>query len=50
MTGLTAVLKVTKAFRAKLRKAKRVTAYLVVVCQDASGAAPSAKRKLVLKR
>ena len=45
-----ALLKVTKAFRAKLRKAKKITAYLVVVCEDGSGAAPSATRKLVLKR
>jgi Ca2+-binding RTX toxin-like protein len=45
-----AVLKVTKAFRTKLRKAKKLTAYLVVVCQDGSGAAPTANRKLVLKR
>lgn len=45
-----AVLKVTKAYRKKLRRAKKVTAYLVVVCSDGAGANPSATRKVILKR
>ncbi len=45
-----ATLKLSKTYRAKLRRARSVTAYLVLVCTDASGAAPSVTRKLVLKR
>ncbi len=45
-----ATLKLKSTYRKKLRKAKSVTAYLVVVCADASGAQPSKQRKLVLKR
>lgn len=45
-----ATLKIKRAFRAKLKKARSVKATLVLVCTDASGAQPAAQRKLVLKR
>jgi len=45
-----ATLRISKTYRTKLRRARSVTAYLVLVCTDGSGALPSAARKLVLKR
>jgi len=43
-------LKLKKAYRAKLRKARSVKATLVVICADASGAQPSAQRTVTLRR
>jgi len=45
-----ATLKIKRAFRAKLRKARSVKATLVLFCTDASGAQPSAQRAVVLRR
>ncbi len=45
-----ATLKISSKYRAKLRKAKRITAYLALVCTDAAGVDASAVRKIVLKR
>ena len=45
-----AAVKISAKYRAKLRKAKRITAYLALVCSDAAGVDASAVRKIVLKR
>lgn len=45
-----ATLKLKSTYRKKLRKARSVTAYLVLVCTSASGAQPATQRKLVFKR
>jgi hypothetical protein len=45
-----ATLTIAKKFRAKLRKAKRVTAFVVVACEAAGGSTDAASRKVVLKR
>ena len=45
-----ATLKISAKYRAKLRKAKRFTAYLALVCSDAAGGRATAVRKIVLRR
>lgn len=44
-----ATLTLKKKYRAKLRQATRVTAYVVVACVAADGPTPAAARKIVLR-
>lgn len=43
-------LKLIAKYRKKLSKARRVTAYLVLLCEGADGSSPTAARKIVLRR
>ncbi len=45
-----ATLTIAKKYRAKLRTAKRVVAFVVVTCQAADGSTDAASRRVVLKR
>ncbi len=45
-----ATLTIAKKYRAKLRTAKRVVAFVVVSCQAADGSTDAASRRVVLKR
>lgn len=45
-----ATLTIAKRYRAKLRRAKRVTAFVVIACQAADGSTAAASRKVVFKR
>jgi hypothetical protein len=45
-----ATLTIAKKYRAKLRTAKRVTAFVVITCKAADGSTDAASRKVVAKR
>ncbi len=45
-----ATLTIAKKYRAKLRKAKRVAAFVVFACKAADGSTDAASRRIVLKR
>jgi hypothetical protein len=45
-----AKLTIKRTFRAKLKRARSIRAILVAVCADASGAQPSAQRRVTLRR
>jgi len=43
-------LKISKRYRTKLKRARKLTAYIGVVCTDAAGGRAQAARKVVLRR